>query len=135
MKPSKVQKLEARVRELEQHLACRCKSHPCSCYCPPGLPKALATAIKTRAHGHVMTSEGYPVRILCSDVRGCRRNYVLAGLMQYPMGHELPEMWTKDGYHTSPRGRLCLVPLDKKHLNEGFYRYGMAVLKALGLDS
>lgn len=134
MSQAKVAQLEARIRELEQQAKCRCPKHQCSCYCPPGLDKALALAIKTGEHGHVMTAEGYPVRILAADVRGCRRNYELCGLVQYPMGHELPERWTKQGYHTSPRGRLCLVPLDKKHLNEGFYRYGQAVLKVLHLQ-
>lgn len=134
---NKVQRLEARVRELERQAKCRCVK-PCrACYCPQGLDAALAAALRTGAHGHVMTAEGYPVRLLADDTRQARRSSrtpePLLGLLLYPMGHELAEYWAINGTNNAKRGSKNLVPLDRKRLNEGFYRYGKEVLREVGL--
>lgn len=132
--------LERRVRKLEATLSGVTKiiiGSACAAeVVKDRVAHAMSVALRTNAHGHLMTAEGHPVRLLCADVRqgrsSSRQNPIL-GLTLYPMGHELPDQWATTGRAVCRAGRKDLVPYDRDNLQEGFDRFGRDVLKAVGL--
>lgn len=80
--------------------------------------RAIARAVKTGKHGHVVTSgEGLPVRLFINNLNSPSRNRwhrPIIGAVTQVLGHETVYQWHLNGRGATRGARMDLVPAPKR---------------------